>query len=121
MGIEVYLCWIDPQTSKETWDYVLKLYYPTQFNYSQAEIPDGNCPRDLDVKYLGNYLDWIAHLKFMAEKLPGPFMDQMKSATTQTYNEILVDLDQDYKRIQTAMNNRNLLRTAGVKCWLSVG
>jgi hypothetical protein len=121
MGIEVFLCWNDPKTEKETWEYVLKLYYPTAFNYSQAEIPDGSCPRDLDVKYLKKYLEWMGHLKFLAQKLPDAFMQYMKNATSMDLSEILECLDQDENRIKNTIEIATQLQSQRVKCWLSVG
>lgn len=119
MGTYLVLCWND--SGKDKSQSVIKLYYPTQLNYSQSEIPDGRLPCDLDPKYLKNYRAWLEKILFVAEKMPEPFMELYRTASSDPYQTAIESIKSDISSIDDAMKKTAELKRFGLKPVLHVG
>lgn len=118
MGISLHLNW--GFSGNEKYLYIAKLScYPSKLWYSNSEIPDQDCPSELQVKYLPKYLEWFSHLKFLIEKLPDAYM-QLDTCTA-TVDEIKDWINTDIKSIQNAIKKAAELKRAKQPVWLSVG
>ena len=118
MGTYINLCWKDDKIEK--FQSLFKIdCYPTELWYSAEEIPDGNLPAQLDVKYLEQYLIWLNHLQFVIDKLPDVFMQ--KNHTSNSLETIREYLKEDIAAVSSAQLTARKFQTLKIPCWISVG
>jgi hypothetical protein len=119
MGTFVVMAWAENGIDKHL--DVIQLYYPTEFSYSQSEIPDGSNPSDLDIKYLPVYKLWMEKLLFMAQKLPTAFMNIHKRHSVESYADLIESLEFGIKTLQNRIELSEKLLAQGIRAHLSVG